>query len=225
MCIVDSIKKHKYIIIIILIIIIIYLLSNKNEYLDISGTDINDINTDTEMDSTPSTEMASTPITEMASTPSIEMASTPSTNTTNVFTPTETNIKGGYVKDRGELYVCKIKKMDTSNNEIEYPGQIAEGEQKCTSTNDGLEIKDDPIMFQASDYEWVNEKDIATPTGFSYNNKGGKRTLFTCRGIINDNNSIQIGKAFRNYNFCNIPFNGEERLVKPYDFLKINKSV
>jgi hypothetical protein len=193
MCIVDSIKKHKYIVIIILIIVIIYLLSNKNEHLDTSGTEM--------------------------------VSNTPNTNTTNAFTPTENNIKGGYVKDRGELYVCKIKKMDPSNNEIEYPGQIAAGEQKCISTNDGLEIKDDPIMFQASDYEWVNEKDIATPTGFSYDNKGGKRTLFSCRGIINDNNSVQVGKAWRNYNFCNIPFNGEERLVKPYDFLKINKSI
>ena len=215
MCIVDSIKKHKYIIIIILIIVIIYLLSNKNEHLDTSGTDVSDISDISDI----STEMVS-------NTPSTEMVSnTPSTTTSNAFTPTETNIKGGYTKDRGELYVCKIKKMDSSNNEIEYPGQIAAGEQKCTSTNDGLEIKDDPIMFQASDYEWVNEKDIATPTGFSYNNKGGKRTLFSCRGIINDNNSIQLGKAWRNYNFCNIPFNGEERLVKPYDFLKINKSV
>ena len=40
MCIVDSIKKHKYIVIIILIIVIIYLLSNKNEHLDTSGTEM-----------------------------------------------------------------------------------------------------------------------------------------------------------------------------------------
>ncbi len=178
MCIIDSIKKYKYIIVIILIIIIIYLMSNKNEHLDSSG-----------------------------------------------FVPTDVNIKGGYSKDRGDLYVCKIRKQDANKNEVEYSGQIAAGENKCISTDDGLEITGEPILFTASEYEWVNQKDIATPTGFSYDNFGGKRSLYACRGIINDNNSVQIGKAWRNYNFCNIPYNGEERLVKPYDFLKIKKSV
>ena len=141
------------------------------------------------------------------------------------FVPTNNNIKGGYSKDKGDLYVCKIKKLNASGMEIEYPGQIAVGEKQCISTNDGSEIKGEPTLFNSSDYEWIDEKSLATPTGFSYDNFGGKRSLYACRGIINDNNSVQIGKAWRNYNFCNIPYNGEERLVKPYDFLKINKSV
>jgi hypothetical protein len=141
------------------------------------------------------------------------------------FVPTNNNIKGGYSRDRGDLYVCKIRKQDASGMEVEYSGQIATGEQQCTSTDDGLEIKGEPVLFTASEYNWVNQKDIATPTGFSYDNFGGKRSLYACRGIINDNNSVQIGKAWRNYNFCNIPYNGEERLVKPYDFLQIKTSV
>jgi hypothetical protein len=178
MCIIDSIKKYKFIVIIVITIILIYLLSNKNEHFDNTG-----------------------------------------------FVPTVNNIKGGYSKDRGDLYVCKIKTQDASGMEVEYSGQIATGENTCSSTDDGIEIKGEPTLFNASEYDWVNDKILATPTGFSYNNFGGKHTLFTCRGIINDNNSIQIGKAWRDYNFCNIPFNGKERLVKPYDFLRIKKSV
>lgn len=178
MCIIDSIKKYKFIVIIVITIIIIYLLSNKSEHLD-----------------------------------------------SNNFIPINYNIKGGYSKDRGDLYVCKIKKQDASGMEVEYSGQIAAGENKCRSTDDGIEIKGEPILFNASEYDWVSDKVIATPTGFSYDNLGGRRSLFTCRGIINDDNSIQVGKAWRNYNFCSVPFNGEERLVKPYDFLKINKSI
>jgi hypothetical protein len=178
MCLIDSIKKYKYIVIIVIAIIIIYLLSNKSEHFDNSG-----------------------------------------------FIPTINNIKGGYSRDRGDLYVCKIKKLDASGMELEYSGQIANGENTCRSTDNGIEIKGEPTLFNASEYDWVSDKVLATPTGFSYDNLGGKRTLFTCRGIINDDNSIQIGKTWRNFNLCHVPFNGEERLVKAYDYLRITKSV